>query len=126
MTRLVPPSVFRLIALLALATGLQGQAPEPGQAMDPKPKAAAVKRKGSSPRAKRPVPPKEKRLDLNSASKDELKTLPGVTDELAQRIIQNRPYLSKGFLVTKKVMPVGTYQGLSARVMAVQKGVKTR
>lgn len=62
-----------------------------------------------------------KRVDINSAGKAELKTLPGIGDAEADRIIANRPYLSKTQLVEKKVLPVGPYLSLKGRVVALQK-----
>jgi len=57
-------------------------------------------------------------LDLNRASKDELKKLPGVTDALADKIIAGRPYLTKARLVTQNVVSMGVYQGIKDKVVA--------
>lgn len=61
-------------------------------------------------------------VDINNAKKAELKTLPGVTDELADKIIAGRPYLSKAHLLTRKVVPDEVYAGLRVQVIAKQKG----
>lgn len=58
----------------------------------------------------------EKKVDLNNASLEELKTLPTVNDEYAKKIIANRPYKSKGELVTKAGLPEGVYQAVRYRV----------
>ena len=68
-----------------------------------------------------PPPAPVKLVDINSAGKAELKTLPGIGDAEAEKIIANRPYLSKAELVTKKVMPTGPYLQLRHRVVAMQK-----
>lgn len=65
---------------------------------------------------------KVKLVDINSATKAELKTLPGVSDTLADKIIAGRPYLSKAHLLTHKVVPEDIYAGLRAQVIAKQKG----
>lgn len=65
---------------------------------------------------------KIKLVDINSANKDELKILPGVTDEVAARIIAGRPYLSKAHLLTRKIIDAGTYDNLRTLVVAKQKG----
>lgn len=62
-----------------------------------------------------------KPIDINSASRDELKTLPGIGDAEADRIIANRPYLTKAKLAVDKVLPMATYWGLKGRIVAVQK-----
>ena len=67
-------------------------------------------------------PPAVAPVEINSASIDELKTLPGVDDALARRIVANRPYYTKTWLVTKKVVPEATYQALHRRIVAVPKG----
>ncbi len=61
-----------------------------------------------------------KLVDINSAKKDELKTLPGVTDEVAAKIIAGRPYLSKAHLQTRKIVEAGEYENLRTLVIARQ------
>jgi len=62
--------------------------------------------------------PKVKLVDINSAGRAQLKTLPGIGDAEADRIIAGRPYLSKANLVTASVISRSTYEGLKARVIA--------
>jgi DNA uptake protein ComE-like DNA-binding protein len=51
----------------------------------------------------RPVPIQNK-VDLNQAGVDELRRLPGITPEIAERIVKNRPYRKLDDLVTRKVL----------------------
>jgi competence protein ComEA len=60
-------------------------------------------------------------VDINSASKNELKTLHGVDDALAAKIIAGRPYLSKANLVTHNIIPAGLYMSLKQQIIAKQK-----
>lgn len=60
-------------------------------------------------------------IDINSASRAQLKTLPGIGDAEAVRIVAGRPYLSKGSLVTAGVIPAGVYQSIRHRIVAIQK-----
>jgi DNA uptake protein ComE-like DNA-binding protein len=55
-------------------------------------------------------------LDLNSATVFELKDLTGIGDALANRIIENRPYLTKIDLVGRRVIPDGTYNQIKHSV----------
>ena len=55
-------------------------------------------------------------LDLNSATVFELKELSGIGDALANRIIENRPYLTKIDLVGRRVIPDGTYNQIKHSV----------
>lgn len=55
-------------------------------------------------------------VDLNSASKDELMKLPGITDARAERIIAARPYSDPSELVSKKVVTKGEYDQIAGRV----------
>ncbi len=60
-------------------------------------------------------------VDINSASRAQLKTLPGIGDAEADRIIAARPYLSKAELVTKNVMATGPYLSIKSQIVAKQK-----
>ena len=62
-------------------------------------------------------------VDLNSASRKELMTLPGIGAAEAARIVANRPYLVKSDLVTKNVLPVGPFLSVKHLVVAMPKTV---
>lgn len=57
-------------------------------------------------------------VDLNNASKEDLTKVPGLTDDLADKIIAGRPYTSKGQLVSKKVLTKQEYKAIKSHVMA--------
>ena len=69
--------------------------------------------------ARASLPAAQQYTDLNSASRKELMTLPGIGAAEAGQIVANRPYLTKTDLVTKGVLPVGPYLSLKRFVVAL-------
>jgi DNA uptake protein ComE-like DNA-binding protein len=59
---------------------------------------------------------RDKPLDLNAATKEQLLSLPGVTAAEADRVIAGRPYDDPGELVTRRIMPKTEYDKISDRV----------
>ena len=110
------------VALPAIAapTPSGGSASDDARARAPSAQAAAPSTAGGSqPRS----PAIQHYVDLNSASRKELMTLPGIGPKEAGQIIAKRPYLTKTDLVTKGVLPVGPYLSLKHSVVAMPKTV---
>jgi DNA uptake protein ComE-like DNA-binding protein len=60
---------------------------------------------------------RDKTVDLNSATKTQLLTLPGISGPKADLIISRRPYVSKHELVTKKILSESEYDKIADRVV---------
>ncbi len=61
---------------------------------------------------------RDKPLDLNTATKDQLMSLPGVTPAQADRVLASRPYNEPGDLVTRHIMPKAAYDKIANQVTA--------
>jgi competence protein ComEA len=111
------PGVVFAIALLCGMNFSQAtmsvQAAQP-QASPAKPATAPAK---TAAPAKKPA---TSQIDINSATVDQLKAIPGIGDTYAQKIVDGRPYKMKTQLVSKKILSQAAYDKVSSMIIAKQ------
>jgi competence protein ComEA len=78
---------------------------------------AAETTKTPAPETKK-TNPRPDRLDINTASPDQLKAIRGLNEAQAKKIIEGRPYKRRGDLITKKVLPQETYDKIKDQISA--------
>ena len=84
-------------------------------------KAPAKPGETAAPAASATQAPKGDLIDINSATKEQLMTLPGIGEAYAKKIIEGRPYKSKLELTQKKIIPGATYKKIIYNIIAKQK-----
>jgi DNA uptake protein and related DNA-binding proteins len=104
MKRLFLPIVVLLLTLVG-----------PAVAADKDAKAAA-----KMPMAAQKAPASTEKLDLNTATEQELSALPGIGDVRSKAIIKGRPYKGKDELVDRKILTQSVYDKIKDQVIAKQ------
>jgi DNA uptake protein ComE-like DNA-binding protein len=61
---------------------------------------------------------REKAININKASREDLLTLPGLTEREADRIIAERPFENAHDLVTRRLVTESEYEKIRDRVIA--------
>lgn len=61
---------------------------------------------------------RDKSLDINSASREQLETLSGVTPKMAENIVSHRPYAKTSELTEKHIMSKAEYDKIADRLTA--------
>jgi competence protein ComEA len=128
MKRVLSFSILMALVLaltLPMAARAQGSAPEsatvqngtqaaPDAAKKEEPKAPVKKA------SKKKAMPAAEKVDINTASKEDLMKLPGIGEDTAEKIIAGRPYKSKSELLSKKMMGKAAYSKVSHMIIAKQ------
>ena len=99
--RIMPATEYLKIKARLLPTAESDVAPTPAPAAAPAPDASG-------------------RLDINTATKDQLLAFPGIGQIYAEKIIQGRPYKMRSDLVRRKILPANVYTKIKDQIIAKQ------
>jgi len=115
------------LAATALVFGLLTASPTMAQTAQP---AAKADKMAPAPKADSKMAPadskmapaaaKDAKIDINTATKDELMAFKGIGDKYSDKIIAGRPYARKDQLLSKDILPEATYKKIEAQIIATQ------
>ena len=109
------------LAFTALTLGLLAASPSIAQTPAPATggKMAPAPRWRQRRRWRRP-PKADAKIDINTATKEELMAFKGIGDKYSDKIIAGRPYAKKDQLVSKNILPEATYKKYPDQIIATQ------
>jgi len=115
MKRKIPLNLLVLLVTVCLVAGSAfGQTKDTGK----KTQSTTSSQKSTEKKTTTTTEKKAYQVDINSAPKHELMTLPGIGDADAQKIIDGRPYRAKNQLVQKNIIPPATYDKIVDSIIA--------
>ena len=103
--------VFFLVVTAALAVSAEKPAAAKAVVVP-----AAEKKADTKPVA----PVKEELLDINTATEEQLKKIPGIGEEYSKKILAGRPYVKKDQLVSRKILTPAVYEKIKDKIIARQ------
>jgi DNA uptake protein ComE-like DNA-binding protein len=102
------------------ALDVKGAAKSVGNSVkaDAKADAAAVKQDAKGKAADGKAAVKAKIVDINTATADELKAIPGIGAAYSEKIIAGRPYANKAQLKSRNILPTTVYEQVKELIIA--------
>lgn len=107
-------AVVVMMVLLGVAAGWAVETKAPAKGVPAPDKKVEKKDAGKTDKAAGEL------IDLNTATKEQLMTLPGVGEATARQIISERPYAKKDQLKSKKILTDQGYDKIKDRIIARQ------
>jgi competence protein ComEA len=104
--RIFRRTLLAAVLLLTLPISLTAQKSSTGKSSAASPSATADK------------------IDINTATADQLKAIPGIGDAYSKRIIEGRPYTAKNQLVSRGILPQGVYDKIKDQIIATKPAKK--
>jgi DNA uptake protein ComE-like DNA-binding protein len=108
------------VAALLLVTGCTSQKPSPDEVREKTAQATSDIKQDAKALAQgvKEGWNRDQPLDINTAGKDQLLSLPGMSSEGADRIVAGRPYSSASQLVSRRVISEQEYDRIKDQVTA--------
>src|ERR1700674_5221637 len=115
---LISVKIFVIIALLSFFTGCTQKQPNPDEIREKTADATAQLKSDTKAVVEgvREGLSRDKTVNLNTATEDQLITLPGVTHARATRVIAGRPYDDPHDVVTRHILSEEEYKRIKDRI----------
>jgi DNA uptake protein ComE-like DNA-binding protein len=117
LTTLVAFALALLLPMAAMAGSAPAGSPAPAAKVTSAPRPVAAM---AGAKEKKGYVSSTPKVDLNSATREELMKVPGIGEAIADKIIAGRPYKAKNELLTRKLVNRAEYAKLASHVIAKQ------